>query len=102
MRVEVVAEGPTRVLRLSDDTSDVADWPMIGLNQETIPDTEYIANLEGIELSLVDETPQELLFLYSRKIYVEYANSNVSQVRRQRPRIFYFLLFNIYFLHLCS
>lgn len=57
---------------------------MISPKEEAVLDTEYIANLEGIEISLVDETPQELLFLYSRKIYVEYASSSVSQVTNAR------------------
>lgn len=42
-------------------------------------EAEVIAHLDGLCLSIVDETPQELLFIFAEKMYFEYTNSNLSQ-----------------------
>lgn len=77
--VEVAASGPTRVLRVWDAEAADRDWAEVKLEAERELRAEYIFNLEGVALSIVDETPRELLLVHARKLYWEYADSQTSQ-----------------------
>eukprot|EP01102_Stenamoeba_stenopodia_P019517 TRINITY_DN7393_c0_g1_i1.p1 TRINITY_DN7393_c0_g1~~TRINITY_DN7393_c0_g1_i1.p1 ORF type:complete len:919 (-),score=173.03 TRINITY_DN7393_c0_g1_i1:117-2720(-) len=83
--VELEAEGPIRVLRLRESEKEHAqqnfydgeDWTMV---DTTIQQVQYklqvILSLESIGISIIDDSPQELLFMSLKQVYIEYGATN--------------------------
>merc|ERR1712000_209643 len=89
MKVIVSANGPTKVLsvKLLNDRKS-KDWIELGkednndndnllnINDEEIPQMEFQLTIQGIGMSVIDETPQELSYITIEKILLIYNNSN--------------------------
>ena len=90
MKVIVSANGPTKVLsvKLLNDRKS-KDWIELGkednndndnllnINDEEIPQMEFQLTIQGIGMSVIDETPQELSYITIEKILLIYNNSNL-------------------------
>jgi vacuolar protein sorting-associated protein 13A/C len=85
LTVEVLAEGPTKVLRLFDKRYSTVALPRLTDSGLTAPSEVRIVTfsfqlgLAGIGLSLIDETPQEILFICLEGISLAYEESQLDK-----------------------
>jgi vacuolar protein sorting-associated protein 13A/C len=75
LRLEVYADGPTRVLRVSECANRVAVPGWRTYLTEDYVQMEVFLALEGIAVSIINETPEEILLLSVSKINLEYCSS---------------------------
>jgi len=76
IRVETYFDGPVKVLKLfrrhdSRPSSDIKDIEIVS--------QEMLLVLEGIGISIIDQMPQEVMYISFDKINIEYSNSNLDQ-----------------------
>ena len=75
---EVLAEGPTKVLQITEIQEEEVREIIKQKEEEEIDYTNYVVSLDGIGVSFVNEIPEELLFLTVQKIELEYGTSNLN------------------------
>jgi len=124
--VELEAEGPIRVLRIREfgileldslilfltfflkieaqeqiqhNIYDGDDWTMV---DQTIPQVQYklqvILSLDNIGISIIDDTPQELLYISLRQVYIEYGATEEDD--SLELKVFFSFLFFFSFIHI--
>lgn len=83
IRCEVFADGPTRVIRIFDTSifisKEITSYANKKMDTKKIILKQMFFDIAGIGISVIDTTPQELMYLSLESISFEYENSNIAQ-----------------------
>lgn len=96
LRARIFADGPTRVFRLTNaahvSIEDEEESLALQMNDSTTAISQYVLELEGAGLSIIDNTPQELIYVSGSGILVDFSTS-IHETRLE-ARLFRFQVDN--------